>query len=219
MNIKDEIKKLNFFTILNDLQLDILSEISSIREYSENYILCYEQSKSEQLLFLVDGLAKVYKIDKHENEIFLHYIEKNSIISEITSIESDILSVNSNISFIENSKVLSVNYKQFKHFFLNKNILIKEFINEIIFKNERLELLINREFIHDAVTKVSIMLSSNLERFNKLKRHDIALMLHVQPSTLSRVLTKLKVKNIISITLGKVTIVDRNALELISKES
>ena len=217
MAIKTEIKNLNFFTTLNDIQLDLLSNISAIHKYNEDYILCYEKSQSKQLLFLIDGLAKVYKIDKHENEIFLHYIDKNSIISEITSFENDVLDINSNISFIESSKVLSVNYKQFKEYFLDKNILIKEFINEIILRNEKLELLISREFIHDAVTKVAIILSSNLDRFNKLKRHDIALMLHIQPSTLSRVLTKLKNNNIISITTGQVTILDYDALELINR--
>ena len=75
--------------------------------------------------------------------------------------------------------------------------------------------MINREFIFDAVTKVAIMISSDLEMFNKLKRHDIALILHIQPSTLSRVLNRLKRDNIIDIVHGKVSIADKQRLELI----
>jgi CRP/FNR family transcriptional regulator len=79
--------------------------------------------------------------------------------------------------------------------------------------------LINREFIFDAVAKVAMMIDSDLEMFNKLKRHDIALILHIQPSTLSRVLNRLKKNTIIDIVQGKVSILDKIQLKNIYKES
>jgi len=219
MSIKSIIRGLDFFINLNDEQLDILSDISSLSSYNKDYILCYEKSKSDKLLFLIEGLAKSYKIDKRDNEIFLYYIEKNNIISEITTtMDNDTIDINSNISFIEDSKVLSIDYKLFKKKFLNNHILTNEFINEIVARNKKLEFLINREFIFDAVTKVAIMLNNDLEIFNRLKRHEISLMLHIQPSTLSRVLNRLKRNNIISITLGKVNVLDKEALQRICKE-
>jgi CRP/FNR family cyclic AMP-dependent transcriptional regulator len=56
------------------------------------------------------------------------------------------------------------------------------------------------------------MLDADLAMFNKLKRHDISLILHIQPATLSRVLNRLKRNRIIDIIQGKVTILDTIAL-------
>ena len=218
MSIINTIKTLNFFTALDDSQTRLLADISNVSSYDKDYILSYEKSKTEQLHFLIDGLAKSYKIDKHENEIFLFYIDKNSMLSEVSHIHEDYLLYFSNISFIENSKVLSVDYKLFKTYFLKKNILNTEFTNEIISRANKLESLINREFIFDAVAKVAMMIGSDLNMFNKLKRHDISLMLHIQPSTLSRVLNRLKKDNTIDIIQGKVSILDKQNLEIIYKE-
>ena len=148
----------------------------------------------------------------------MYYIQDNSIITEISTINDDILTAYSNISFAERSQVLVIDYKLFKTYFLDTNILSKEFINEILKRSKHLEDLINREFIFDAVTKVSMMIGTNLSIFNKLKRHTVALVLHIQPSTLSRVLNKLKKDNIIDIICGKVSIVNMNDLKAIYEE-
>jgi len=218
MSSRDKIKNLNFFSTLNDEQLDILLGISLIETYDKDSVLYYEKTSSHKVIFLIKGLAKAFKIDKHDNEIFLYYIENNNIISDISSMDSDILSSYSNISFVENSQILSIDYKKFKAKFLNNNILIKEFASEIIIRTQKLESLISREFIFDAVTKVAIMIDTNLTMFNKLKRHDIALILHIQPATLSRVLNRLKKNNIIDIIHGCVSVIDKQNLETIYKE-
>ncbi len=218
MSVKNAIKTLDFFTTLTDEQIDLLTNISTVSSYDKDYILCYEKSQIKQLLFLVEGQAKSYKIDKHDNEIFLFYIHKNNILSEVSNINENQLFFFSNISFVENSKILSIDYQSFKNNFLKNNILNMEFANELISRAHKLESLINREFIFDAVAKVAMMIGSDLEMFNKLKRHDISLMLHIQPSTLSRVLNRLKKNNIIDIIQGKVSILDKQNLEIIYKE-
>jgi len=219
MSIRNTIKSLDFFTTLNEQELDNLAEISSVTSYSENYVLSYEKAETDKLIFLVDGLAKSYKIDKHENEIFLYHIHKNSMLSDISDINDDKIHFFSNIAFLDDSKILSIEYEAFKNNFLKNNILNMEFISEILIKSQQMKTLINREFIFDAVAKVAMMINSDLVMFNKLKRHDISLMLHIQPSTLSRVLNRLKKDEIIDIIQGKISILNKQNLEIIYKES
>ena len=102
---------------------------------------------------------------------------------------------------------------QNKKKFLDKRILCHEFTSEVLVRSQKMQDLLSREFIFDAVSKVAMMLYSDLKMFNKLKRHDISLMLHIQPATLSRVLNRLKRNNIISINHGKVELVDSLALK------
>jgi len=218
VSIKETIKSIDFFSSLSEEQINTLSSISTIHTYLKGCIIHYEMKECDNLLFLTDGLAKAYKIDKHDNEIFLYYIYKDSILSEISDINSDTLLSFSNIETVEDSKILSINYKKFNEYFLKNNLLCLEFANEVIQHSQQLETLINREFIFDSVAKVAMMISSDLDMFNKLKRHDISLILHIQPATLSRVLNRLKRNTIIDIIQGRVSIIDSSALEAIYKE-
>jgi len=212
LSIKSIIKSQDFFATLTDTQINLLCSISTIHTYHKNYILYYDQKHSSELLFLTNGLAKAYKIDKHDNEIFLYYIYKNSLISEISNINANTIYSFTNTVLIEDSQILSIDYKKFKEIFLDKNILCKAFTNEIIKHSLELQSLINREFIFDSVAKVAKMLQSDLDMFNSLKRHDISLILHIQPATLSRVLNRLKRNRIIDIIQGEVIVLDKISL-------
>ncbi|WP_373035972.1 Crp/Fnr family transcriptional regulator [Sulfurimonas sp.] len=218
MSIKSIIESLSFFSALSTQEVELLASISAIHSYSSDYVLYYEKDESNNLLFLIDGLAKTYKIDKHSNEIFLYYIYKESLISEITDINDETLTSFSNVALVEDSQILSIDYQQFKKHFLEKNLLCLELVNEISSRSQKIESLINREFIFDSVEKVAMMLDADLDMFNKLKRHDISLILHIQPATLSRVLNRLKRNKIIDIMQGKVTILDTIALREIGND-
>ncbi len=216
--LKDLIQSQTFFQSLQEKDLDLLVSISTLHNYEEGFILHYENSTSSELLFLVSGLARAYKIDKHENEIFLYYIYEDSLISELSDLKSSALYAYSNVEIIEDAQVLKINYKKFKECFLDKNLLCTALTSEILKRSQQLQSLINREFIFDAVSKVSMMLCDDLEMFNKLKRHDIALMLHIQPATLSRVLKRLKRNGIIDIIHTEVIVKDSEALREIYKD-
>lgn len=218
MSLKKIIQTQVFFSSLSEDEIKQLVSISTLHQCKKGYVYCYEHSKSDELLFLVSGLARSYKIDKYDNEVFLHYIYANSMISEISNLDDIVIQAFSNIELIEDSEVLSIKYKKFKKCFLDNNVLCKAFSQEIVKRSLQLQSLINREFIFDAVSKVSLMLHDDLQIFNKLKRHDISTMLHIQPATLSRVLNRLKRDQIIDIIHGKVTVLDEEALQEIYKD-
>ena len=218
MAIKNIIESLSFFSTLNEKEMDRLISISFVKEYSDEYMLHYENTQSNRLLFLVEGLARASKIDKHNNEVFLYYIYKNHILSEISTLQDNYLTSYSNITLIENSQVLSIDYQAFKTYFLDNGLLCLELANEMIYQSKKLQDLVNREFVFNSVAKVSMMLCSDIDMFNRLKRYDISLMLHIQPATLSRVLNRLKRDAIIDIDHGKVIILDSKRLENIYKE-
>ena len=215
--MRNIIRSLSLFKNLNSSQIDKLYSISIVQNYSKNSILFYEKDRTDRLIFLINGLAKAYKIDKYNNEIFLYFIEKDMIISQIDDLTSDSMFFFSNISSIETSSTLTINYKLFKKNFLDSNILTLEFANRVLYQSNRMRLLIDREFIFDAVSKVAMILGDDLNRFNRLKRHDIALILHIQPATLSRVLSRLKRDSIITIEQGIISIINRDKLEKIYK--
>ena len=217
MTLTQSIKSLDFFENLSDNQIDILSNFSFISKYEKDSILFYETDLKTNLLFLVNGLIKIYKYDKFDNEIFLYHIYSNSLISELSNINTNEIYCFSNASFIEDSVVLSIDFLKLQEHFLNNNLLVKELMNSLLKKTNQLQSLVNRELVFDATAKVAYMLVSDLNMFNKLKRQDVSFMLHIQPETLSRVLKKLSRDNIIEIENQQVIIKDEIALNYIFK--
>ncbi|RXJ85768.1 Crp/Fnr family transcriptional regulator [Arcobacter cloacae] len=217
MSLIETIKKISFFNNLNEEELSIVASFSSISKYSSKSILFYESEVSQNLLFLVDGLLKIYKFDKFGNEIFLYHVYKNSMISELSSLNGNDIYCFSNAEFIDESTILSVNFEKLYEHFLSKNILTKELIENLLNKTQQLQCIINRELVFDATAKVAFMLNQDLEMFNKLKRQEVSFMLHIQPETLSRVLKKLSREEIINIENGDIIIINQNALSSIFK--
>ncbi len=217
MTLSQSIRSLDFFENLSDEQIDVLSNFSFISKYEKDSILFYETDLKTNLLFLVRGLIKIYKYDKFDNEIFLYHIYSNSLISELSNINTNEIFCFSNASFIEDSVVLSIDFLKLQEHFLNNNLLVKELMNSLLKKTNQLQSLVNRELVFDATAKVAYMLVSDLNMFNKLKRQDVSFMLHIQPETLSRVLKKLSRDNIIEVENQQVIIKDEIALNSIFK--
>ncbi len=215
MKTVETIKEIDFFNELNEEQVKQLSSISNVYQYPKKSILNYESDVSTNILFLISGLIKIYKVDKFNNEIFLYHIHEKSMISELSSIKENSIYCFSNSEFIEDSVILSIDFKKFNELFLSKNILTMKFMEELLDKSHQLQCIINRELVFDATAKVAFMLDNDLEMFNKLKRQEVSFMLHIQPETLSRVLKRLKRNGIIEIVNSKVSIEDKEQLSSI----
>ena len=217
MNLQGIIRKISFFNNLNDEQIKLIASISNVSKHPNKSILYYESDISNSLLFLVDGLIKIYKVDKFNNEIFLYHIYKNSMISELSSMNNNDIYCFSNAEFTEDSIILSVNFEKFQELFLSKNILTMELLEILLNKTHQLQCIVNRELVFDATAKVAFMLNQDLEMFNKLKRQEVSFMLHIQPETLSRVLKKLTRNETITIENGEVIITNKEDLISIFK--
>lgn len=163
---------MGFFSNLTKEETKLLESISTVHNYSKEYVLSYEKEQSTHMLFLLDGLAKAYKIDKNSNEIFLFHIYKDSVISDLSNAQNNLLTSFSNISLLEDSKILKIEYKKFMELFVFNGTLCQEYTSQLILRSNQLQMLLNREFIFDAVQKVAMMLDHDLEMFKRcLKLH------------------------------------------------
>jgi CRP/FNR family transcriptional regulator len=212
ITIQDTIKSIDFFEELDDEQINKLTSISTVISYPKKSILYYESDSNTQILFLVSGLLKIYKLDKFDNEIFLYHVYNNSMISELTRLDDESIYCFSNAEFTEDSVVLSIDYKKFKDLFLSKNILTIKLMNTLLDKTHQLQCVVNRELVFGATAKVAFMLNEDINMFNKLKRQEVSFMLHIQPETLSRVLKRLTRNETIENSEGKIKILNEEML-------
>ena len=215
MDILSSIKSIEFFNTLTEEQINYLIDISTIRSFSKDTIVYFESDVDYSLQFLINGLVKIYKIDKFNNEIFLYHIYHGNMISELTSMDTESIYCFSNAAFVEDGIILSIDFKRFKTYFIDTGLLASEFIKEILEKSRQLQCIINRELVFDSTAKVAHMLSNDLEIFNSLKKTQISFMLHIQPETLSRVLKRFTRDMIIEVVDKKYIIKDEEKLSSI----
>ncbi len=217
MPIQETIRNIPFFSNLNEEQIDLVASISNLINHPKDSILYYESDVTKNLTFLVKGLIKIYKVDKYDNEIFLYHIYKNSMISELTSLNDDEIYCFSNAEFMDDSIVLSIDFEKFQELFLSKNILTMDLMEILLAKTHQLQCIVNRELVFDATAKVAFMLNQDIDMFNKLKRQEVSFMLHIQPETLSRVLKRLVRNETIKIESGNVEIINKEQLVSVFK--
>lgn len=206
----DELKTIPLFQGLSETELDALSRIVRVRRCVKGDILHYEKDKGNEIYYLKEGLIKVYKVDRFDNEIFMYNLFSDTLISEIT--DFDRIGCFANAEFVTDSEVLIIDFEGFKEIYMQSPALMLQLMQEFAKKSKMMQCIINREIVFDGTAKVAFMLINDLKSFNALKKQEIAYMLNLQPETLSRILKKLTRNEVIENVEGAIVIKNEEAL-------
>lgn len=209
----EHIKKISFFSNLQEETLKELASIASFRKYSEGQILFYEKEDQKEVYYITKGSIKFYKVDRFDSEIFLYKQGTDSLIYNVSKLcQEYTISCYSNAEFLEDSEIIVFNSLKFQEVMKNNQDFMRIILRESFRMIQKLQCIISRDVVFDGTAKVAHMLINDLENFNRLKKHEIAYMLHIQPETLSRILKKLTRNEIIKIERNSVVIVDADEL-------
>ncbi|MBQ7676087.1 MAG: Crp/Fnr family transcriptional regulator [Campylobacter sp.] len=184
------LKEIPFFKNLSEKELKRLKEISFFKSYKKGEILFYEGEESENLLILVQGVVKIYKMSSKNKEILLHLIRPISIVAELVNFDE--IPYPASCEFITDGEVLKINYAKFKTEFMENPKICVEIIKSLTEKIRALNLLIERQVVLNADERVVNFIMENFELFKNSKQSQIANLLNLAPETLSRMISKFK---------------------------
>jgi CRP/FNR family transcriptional regulator len=207
------LKSVPLFSSLDESELEQLCTIVKVKQFFKGDILHYEKDRQSEIYYLKEGLIKVYKIDRFDNEIFMYNLFKQTLISEITDFDN--IGCFANAEFATDSEVLVIDFERFKSLYEGSPQLMMQLLKEFTRKSKMMQCIINREIVFDGTAKVAFMLINDLESFNQLKKTEIAYMLNIQPETLSRILKKLTRTGMISSQGNQTYINNHEALRAI----
>ncbi len=193
----ESIKQLAFFEGLDNPKLFSLVSSARIRDYNTTEIMTYEEDDLHRVFFLLEGEAKLYKVDRYDNEVFLYTLAQNALLTNIGSLEDNSIACFSNIEFLSDSKVISFEMTSFKTLVKSENILLQNLVNALSMQKQMMDCTINMGMVYDGAAKVANMLYHHTDLFNSLKKQEIAYRLNIQPATLSRILAKMIRKGVI----------------------
>jgi len=207
------IASLPLFEGLDKEDIDRISSFCSVRSHKEGDVLFYEKDTKDSIYYIIEGSVKFYKVDRFDNEIFLYKLYSNSLIFNVSKmIDSFFISCYANAEFLEDSKILSIQSTPFREMIYSHHALTTRILEESFKMVQQMQCIISRDVVFDGTAKVAHMLVHDLHTFNRIKKHEIAYMLHIQPETLSRILNKLTRNGTIAIEKNAVVILNETEL-------
>lgn len=200
LNIEDKIKQTSLFAKLKDEDLEYLLSIATLKNLVKDEIVFYKGDAPKELFVLLDGVCKVYKHNQKGSEIVMKHFHGTSLIAEIANLEQ--IPYPSNCVAEEDSLVLAIDYAKFEaHFLTNSNFLLL-FVKSLTHKVFNLERIIHSNISLDAPSRTAKYIYENEEAFYSKSNVVIAGELHITPETLSRVLKKFKLAEILVLQDG-----------------
>ncbi len=214
-NVLEIIRKVYLFSHLSEENINKLNQISTVREYDPNDILFYEGQEAENLYILLDGLVKAYKLTEKGTEITITQFKPISMIGEYANFEK--IPYPATAQFITKGKALLVDSRAFERDFLSSPDILLSIIKSLTIKIKTLDTFIQMNMIMGAEARVAKLLIENPDIFKSFKHHQVASFLNITPETLSRIITKFKTKNLISMEKSNISVLNKEALRIISE--
>lgn len=200
------------FSKLCDDGIEKLKEISTIKKYNLKEILFYEGEEPTHLHILLSGTLKLYKTNYKGTQIFLHDFKPINLVAELANFEN--IPYPATAEFSSAGEVMKIDYKALEeNFFKNPEVSIN-IIKSLASKLKIMSEVVTNEIVLSAEAKVAKFLCEKEELFNELKNTQIASVLNITPETLSRILSKFKNDELLSISeTHKVSILDKDVLQ------
>lgn len=211
------IVSLSCFFKVEPLHLKEIMTYSSAKKFESGDILFYEGDISTHLYLLLSGSVKVYKTRPSGVNVVLHTLYAGEMVGEFANFGN--FPYPGTAEFQETSEILVIDFEHFKtnHLMIHPEIGAA-IIRCLIKKQKALMEIIHNELALCAEQKIIKFLLENEAVFPKLKYFQIASILNTAPETLSRLLSKLKNRNLIYIDKKRnLTIINRKTLEEILK--
>lgn len=213
MHSKACIASIPLFEGLEKGDIDKITSFSAIKSYKGGDVLFYEKDNKDAIYYVISGSIKFYKVDRFDNEIFLYKLYSNSLIYNVSKLtDTFFVSCYANAEFLEDSTVLCIQSSPFRDMLYANHRLMTKILQESFAMIQQMQCIISRDVVFDGTAKVAHMLVNDLANFNKLKKHEIAYMLHIQPETLSRILNKLTRNGTIEVEKNKIVVLNENEL-------
>lgn len=205
-----ELKDIPLFSGLDERKLMELQAHIHVKHYAKDSIIFYEGDKSEYLHILIKGNVRLYKTAPTGKEVYLHGMSAPSAIALFPALERTVFPAT--CQFLTEGTIGLLPLEKFHKCLENLDFSLA-MLKAMLKRMKLLENLLHKETIFSAEAKIADLIYTNPTVFERLKNNEIASILNMTPETLSRILSKFKQEEIITIKARIVTVLDKNRLQ------
>jgi CRP-like cAMP-binding protein len=206
-----QINHVKLFQMLPKHELEYVNKVVNILHKNENDTIFLEGENSDYLHMLLEGTAKVYRVDNKGNELLLHNFKAQSLIAELANFEN--MCFPASCKMITEGYIAKIKFTDFQILLQRYPALSMQVINSLTKKMKFLDTVIQQNLLLSSQAKIANFIYENEDVFVAQKQHQIASMLFITPETLSRNLKKFKEYGILENNKNKFTVIDREKLK------
>ena len=213
MDFVRTVKNAPLFKGLQERELELISAQAQVRPFEKGELLFYEGDELHHWFYVIEGVLRAYKNSLDEHEVSICHIDANMAVNDIrlsdgsyeTTTFGTIEAQTQGVMVGIKTSALPLLFAQIPEFTLRC-------FHTVLVSVQNYQCAFYNGMVLDAMGKVAFMLAHDLEKFNRLKKQEIASLLNIQPETLSRLLGKLVRKEIIDADKD-VVVLDKDALK------
>ncbi len=207
MNVND----IELFETLPAHELEFISHVTYILRKNKNDNIFLEGENSDHLHILLNGTAKVYRVDAKGNELLLHNFKAQSLIAELANLEQ--MCFPASCKMLTEGYIAKIRFKEFRQLMQRQSLLSIKVISSLTKKMKFLDRVIQQNLLPGSQAKIANFIYENEDIFIAQKQHQIASMLFITPETLSRTLKKFKEYGILKNNKNKFIIINKEKLK------
>ena len=204
-----KLQDIPMFSALGETYIQELKNNIHMKHYTKDSIVFYEGDESEYLHILMEGAVKLYKTSPKGSQIQINRFQAPSLIAEFACFEQEVFPAT--CEFVSDGAIGLLHFDKLYEY-LNQADFSLELIKSLTGKVMMLSALVHKETILSSEAKVADLMIKKVTIFNRLKNNEIASILNLTPETFSRILTKFKKEDIISVEDHKLTVLNKDAL-------
>ena len=206
------------FSSLNDDELGELANLASERSFMSNEFVFWDGDTPDWFYIVAEGKVKVLKHSSLGREFIIAFFGPGEMFGEVAVFENKPYPASAQA--VAQTRVVGIKREDFLSFLANRPQVALRIINVLGGRlrdaQSRLRDLAG-ERVEQRLASVLLMLSAKLGLTLPLTRQDIAEMAGTTTETAIRVLSHLKDRGIIRSARGKVTILNKEKLRLLSE--
>jgi len=203
------LKDVHLFSKLSPENIENIRSRTLLKPYPKGGIVFYEEDTGEHIYVLLEGTVKLYKTSPKGTQIQINRFVAPALIGEYVCFEK--APFPATCEFVTDGAIGLLHFDKLYEY-LKEPAFSLELIKSLTGKVLLLSSLVHKETILSSEAKVADLIIKKRSIFNRLKNNEIASMLNLTPETFSRILTKFKKEQIISIKHHQLEILNEDAL-------
>lgn len=219
-SVRDTLKRLFHFRLLNDEQLDALAAVSGIQKFQAGELIFSQGEEAAAFFIVLKGKVQIYKISNEGKEMILHIFGPGDIFAEVP-IFSDIPKYPANSLCMEDSEILAIQGQGFREIVQKYPNLALNMLSVLAQRLHQFSELIEDLSLRTVDSRLARYLLSVSENSPDkaviyIHKKTLASILGTVPETLSRTFKKMSEAGLIRVEGNRIHLIERGALAELS---
>ena len=205
-NKQEFLKSISLCENMTDGEINAIAEHCRVKSYKKKNVIFLESDPGNMLYLIYSGRIKITKLNEEGNEVILTILSNGDYFGEMSLFDDHVR--NANAIAMDDIELLTITKSEFVNLLIHNSTLSLNLLKTFAIRLRVTDIRMKSFFLDDAQKKVIITLYNLAEKMGKLdgndmlieevpNQTDLANLTGISRETLSRIINKFEINNII----------------------